>query len=135
MVEEIGIAKGTKVISESGPTKMIFISDGGLIANRVSFTNGKYSALPLGLDKVSNIIFGNREFLVNAVHYLCDDSGLIELRSRTMQMRLIDKVKWREQKLFWQLVNVLLPVFVILLFGILFWLMRRRRYAKQEPTR
>lgn len=135
MVQEFGITKGTPVISESSPTKMIFISDGGLIANKVSFINGKYTPLPLGYDKVSNITFGNKEFLVNAVHYLCDDSGLMQLRSRTMQMRLLDKVKLREQKQFWQFVNVLLPVLIILAGGILFWLIRRRRYARQQPVK
>jgi len=131
MVSEIGITAGTPVISESKTTKMIFISDGGLIANKVSYKNGKYIPLPLGYDKISNITFGNKEFLVNAVHYLCDDSGLMELRSRTMQMRLLDKVKLREQKLFWQLINVVLPVLIILVGGFIFWFLRRRRYAKQ----
>ena len=131
MVQEFGIAEGTPIISESKATKMIFISDGGLIANKVSYAGGKYVALPLGYDKVSNITFGNKEFLINAVHYLCDDSGLMELRSRTMQMRLLDKVKLREQKLFWQLINVVLPVFLILCGGLIFWLLRRRHYARQ----
>jgi ABC-2 type transport system permease protein len=135
MVQEFGIPKRVPVISESSPTKMIFISDGGLIANKVSFTNGKYTPLPLGYDKVSNITFGNKEFLVNAVHYLCDDSGLMELRSRTMQMRLLDKVKLREQKLFWQLVNVIFPVFIILAGGIIFWWLRRRHYARQQTVK
>ena len=130
MVQEFGIAEGTPIISESKETKMIFISDGGLIANKVSYTGSKYTPLPLGYDKVSNITFGNKEFLVNAVHYLCDDSGLMELRSRTVQMRLLDKVKLREQKLFWQLVNVVLPVFLILAGGLIFWLLRRRRYVR-----
>ena len=111
---------------------MIFISDGGLIANKLSYKDGKYAPLPLGYDKVSNITFGNKEFLVNAVHYLCDDSGLMELRSRTMQMRLLDKVKLREQKLFWQLFNVFLPVALILFGGIMFWFLRRRKYARQN---
>jgi ABC-2 type transport system permease protein len=131
MVQEFGIEKGTTIITESKSTKMIFISDGGLIANKVSFSGGKYTPSPLGYDKVSNITFGNKEFLVNAVHYLCDDSGLMELRSRTMQMRLLDKVKLREQKLFWQLINVILPVFLILFGGLIFWFLRRYRYARQ----
>lgn len=133
MVQEFGMAAGTPTIAESRITKMIFISDGGLIANKVSYSGGKYIPLPLGFDKVSNITFGNREFLVNAVHYLCDDSGLMELRSRTMQMRLLDKVKLREQKLFWQLINVVLPVFIILAGGIIFWWLRRRHYTRQQP--
>jgi len=133
MVQEFGIAQGTPIIPESKETKMIFISDGGLIANKLSYKDGKYAPLPLGYDKVSNITFGNKEFLVNAVHYLCDDSGLMELRSRTMQMRLLDKVKLREQKLFWQLINVVLPVVLILSGGIMFWFLRRRKYTRQHP--
>ncbi len=132
MVQELGIAKGTSIIAESKTTKMIFISDGGLIANKLSYKEGKYTPLSLGYDKVSNITFGNKEFLVNAVYYLCDDSGLMELRSRTMQMRLLDKVKLREQKLFWQLFNVVLPVFLILSGGLIFWFLRRRKYARQN---
>ena len=132
MLQEFGIAEGTPVIAESKDTKMIFISDGGLIANKLSYKDGKYIPLPLGYDKVSNITFGNKEFLVNAVYYLCDDSGLMELRSRTMQMRLLDKVKLREQKLFWQLFNVVLPVLLILLGGIIFWFLRRRKYSQQH---
>ena len=131
MISEFGIAAETQIIPESKATKMIFISDGGLIANKVSFTGGKYVPLALGFDKISNITFGNKEFLVNAVHYLCDDSGLMELRSRTMQMRLLDKVKLREEKSLWQLVNVLLPVMIILCGGFIFWLLRRRRYTRQ----
>jgi len=133
MVQEFGIAQGTPIISEVKAAKMIFISDGGLIANKLSYKDGKYIPLPLGYDKVSNITFGNKEFLVNAVHYLCDDSGLMELRSRTMQMRLLDKVKLREQKLFWQLFNVVLPVVLILSGGLTFWFLRRRKYARQHP--
>ena len=129
MVQEFGIAPETQVISEGKATKMIFLSDGGVIANKVNFLNGKYTPSPLGYDKVSNITFGNKEFLVNAVYYLCDDSGLMELRSRTMQMRLLDKVKLREQRIFWQLINVALPVFLILCGGFIFWLLRRKHYA------
>ena len=134
MIRELGIAPGATVIPESKQTKMIFISDGALIANKVSNTKGKFIPLPLGYDKNSNITFGNKEFLINAVHYLCDDSGLMELRSRSMQMRLLDKVKLREQKLFVQLINVLLPVLIILLGGVSFLFMRRRKNARYNQV-
>ena len=133
MIRGLGIAPEITPLSESRQTKMILISDGGMIANKVSYSGGKYLSLPLGYDKNSNITFGNKEFLVNAVHYLCDDSGLMDLRSRAMQMRLLDKVKLREQRAFWQLLNVLLPVGLILSGGLLFWFLRRRKYASQQP--
>jgi len=49
-----------------------------------------------------------------------------------MQMRLLDKVKWREEKLFWQLVNILLPVMIILMGGFIFWFIRRKKYARRD---
>ena len=134
MINELGIPVGTKMVTESKPSKMIFISDGALIANKVTFSGGKYIPLPLGYDKVTNITYGNKEFLVNSINYLCDDSGLMLLRSRTMQMRLLDKVKLREEKTFWQLVNVLLPVLISLSGGLAFSFMRRRRYSRKHPV-
>jgi ABC-2 type transport system permease protein len=129
MNTNLGIPLDYKFITESKPSKMIFVSDGALIANKVTFNAGQYLPLPLGYDKVSNITFGNKDFLVNSIYYLCDDSGLMELRSRAMQMRLLDKVRLRENKLTWQLVNVLSPVLLILCGGVLFLLLRRRRYS------
>ena len=133
MVNEFGIPQETAIIPDSKDTKMIIISDGGLIANKLSFVGGKDVPLPLGYDKFSNITFGNKEFLVNAVHYLCNDSGLMELRSRTMQMRLLDKVKLREQKFLWQMVNIALPVCLILCGGLVFWFVRRWHYERYKP--
>jgi ABC-2 type transport system permease protein len=135
LINELGIPTGTKLIAESKPAKMIFISDGALIANKVTYSSGKYSPLPLGYDKVSNVTYGNKEFLINALNYLCDDSGLMALRSRSMQMRLLDKVKMREGKTFWQLINVLLPVLVSLSGGLIFGFIRHRRFAKKTASR
>lgn len=131
MLPPLGI-RSSQMIEESRNTKMIFFSDGGLIANKVTFTNGKYLPLPLGLDKLSNMTFGNKELLVNAVHYLCDDSGLMQLRSRSMQMRLLDKVKIREQKSLWLVINLVVPGCLILCGGILFGWIRRRHYSKSR---
>ena len=119
MVEEFGLPAGTVIIPESKQTKMMFFSDGDLISS-----NNKMNRL--GYDPVSNITFGNKDYFINAVHYLCDDSGLMELRSRTMKLRLLDKVRLREEIVIWQIVNVIAPVLLILIGGILFWFFRRR---------
>ncbi len=125
MTAELGLSDGEKVITESKPTKMMFFSNGHLIANKVNYNNRNDPAQPLGFDPVSKIIFGNKDFFINAVHYLCDDSGLMNLRSRTMKMRLLDKVKLRDESVMWQLINVVLPVLLVIIGGLAFWFIRR----------
>ena len=116
------------VQTESKSAKMIVIGDGSIIANKVSTRNGQMQTLPLGYDSYSQTTFGNKEFLVNAVNYLCDDTGIMSLRSRVFKIRLLDKVKTSENKLFWQLLNILIPLAFIALFGLVFNLVRRKKY-------
>jgi ABC-2 type transport system permease protein len=127
LVRDFGLPAGKKVDSESKQTKMMFFSDGRLIANKVSRKISNNQSIPLGYDPVSNITFGNKDFFINAVHYLCDDSGLMELRSRTMKMRLLDKVRLREELVMWQLINVIVPVLLVLIGGTVFWFLRHIR--------
>ncbi|WP_423126612.1 gliding motility-associated ABC transporter substrate-binding protein GldG [Gaoshiqia sp. Z1-71] len=115
-------------LAESRPAKMIVLADGSLIANQVSRREGKIQTRPLGYDNYSQQTFGNKEFLVNAVNYLCDDAGIMSLRSRVFKIRLLDKVKVREEKLFWQLLNVILPLVLIAVFGLIFNFIRIRKY-------
>jgi ABC-2 type transport system permease protein len=127
MTGELGLGEGIKVISESKPTKMMFFSNGRLIANKVNRSSRNTPSLSLGFDPVSNIIFGNKDFFINAVSYLCDDSGLMDLRSRTMKLRLLDKVRLREETVRWQLVNVNLPMLLVIFGGIAFWFIRKMK--------
>jgi ABC-2 type transport system permease protein len=125
MTGELGLNEGIKVITESKPTKMMFFSNGHLIANKVNRRASNNNTQSLGFDPVSNIIFGNKDYFINAVHYLCDDSGLMDLRSRTVKMRLLDKVRLREELVVWQMVNVAVPVLLVIIGGMLFWIIRR----------
>ena len=127
MTEEFN-PSGLPVLSESSPAKMIVLADGNLIANQVSQRNGQTQTRPLGYDNYSRQTFGNKEFLVNAVNYLCDDTGIMSLRSRVFKLRLLDKVKLREEKRFWQLVNIGAPLLLISLLGFIFNYIRRRKY-------
>jgi ABC-2 type transport system permease protein len=111
----------------SKPTKMIVISDGDVIRNAIQASSGK--AYPLGFDKYTNQMYGNKNFILNCMNYLCDDSGIISVRSRELTLRLLDKEKVKEQKLKWQLLNTLLPIGVILLFGMIQFFLRKRKYA------
>lgn len=127
MTESLGVFN-SDLKTESENTKMIVIADGNIIANQFSMRTGKPEIKPLGYDMYSQQTFGNKEFLVNTINYLCDDSGLMALKSRVFQIRLLNKVKVNEQKRLWQFVNLLAPIGLVLLFGLLFNFIRIRRY-------
>lgn len=115
---------------ESVPTQMIVVSDGDIIKNQVQTYGGVKYPLPLGYDKYTTETFGNKDFLLNCIDYMCDDSGLMEVRSRELKLRLLDKTKITKQKLTVQVVNIGVPVFIVLLFGLIHGFIRRRRYTK-----
>ncbi len=129
MLEPLGISPG-KTIEESRPTKMAVIADGGIITNPADYSTNPPRTSEMGFDRVSGQTFGNREFLLNAVYYLNDETGIIHLRSQTQKLRLLDKVKLREEKPFWQWLNVLAPLLLTGIWGILYNLLRRRRFAR-----
>jgi len=129
MVENLGISTAS-VKTESKPTKMIVIADGGIIANRVNYSTQPPQIQELGFDRVSGQTFGNREFLLNMVYYLNDETGIMQLRNRTLKMRLLDKVRIREEKVYWQWLNVVAPLLTVVVLGFLYHFIRRRRFAR-----
>jgi len=116
--------------TESKQTKMIVFADGNLVANQFRLANGVPEYLPLGFDRVSKQTFANKELLINSVSYLCDDNGIMELRSKAYKIRLLDTVRVKEEKLQWQLFNVLLPLILISVFGGTYVFIRRRKYQR-----
>jgi ABC-2 type transport system permease protein len=113
---------------KSKPTRMIVVTDGDVAKNQFHYSQGY--PLPLGYDQWTRKTFGNKDFLLNAMNYLCDDSGLISVRSRELKMRMLDSAKLANQRLFWQLINVLLPILLILLLGITRYRIRKHNYAR-----
>jgi ABC-2 type transport system permease protein len=110
------------------PTKMVIVSDGDIIKNQFEISKGY--PLPLGYDQYTRKTFGNKDFILNVMNYLCDDSGLITVRSRELTMRSLDVTKANKQRLFWQLLNTLLPVFLILVFAVVKFQVRKRKYSR-----
>jgi ABC-2 type transport system permease protein len=129
MIENYGIAVND-FQHKSRPTKMVVIGDAGLIANKVNYAQQPPKIQELGYDRVSKQTFGNKEFLLNTIYYLNDETGIMQLRSRTVQLRLLDKVKLREDKSYWQWLNMAVPLVVVLLFGIVYNAIRRYRYSR-----
>ena len=109
----------------SKETKMVVISDGSIIKNQ--FQGNR--PLELGFDKWTNTFYGNKEFLLNTVNYLLDDNGLINIRSKDISVPFLDPVKVAENRFFWQWVNLLLPLSLISLFGLIFNYLRKKKYS------
>jgi len=110
-----------------GQSVMVVISDGDIIRNFVSSKGGNF---PTGYDRYSQITFANQKFLQNCVDYLIDDNGLIEIRARETQLRLLDQVKVKEGKSYWQWFNILLPLCFIVLLGLVNFVIRRKKYTR-----
>lgn len=108
-------------------SKMIVIADGDVIRNDIDYRSQK--KLPLGYDKYTNQTYGNKNFLMNCMNYLCDDSGLIGVRARELTLRLLDKKKLKNERLKWQIVNTGLPLLGLVLFGIFYNIRRKRKYS------
>ena len=116
-------------LEKSRPTKMIFVSDGDLIKNQI---NEKHYPLPLGYDRYTDKAYGNLNFLLNAVNYLCDDEDILQVRSKDFKMRLLDGNRVLREKTFWQVLNVAVPLAMVLLLGLVLLLVRRFRYHRKK---
>jgi ABC-2 type transport system permease protein len=106
-------------------TKMIVVSDGGIISNDIQ--HGQ--VVPLGFDLYMNQLFGNKNFILNCVNYLCDDSGLISVRAREIKLRLLDKKKIKNEELKWKIINTSVPILMIIFFGICRFYLRKKKYS------
>ncbi len=118
-------AAGQPFRTGSPENKMIVIADGDIALNAVTQNEGP---LPMGMNAYTKHQYANRDFIQNCIEYLVDESGILETRSKDFTLRLLDKKKLEEGKTKWQLINIVAPVLLILLFGLGFQWMRKKRY-------
>ncbi|HEX9980140.1 MAG TPA: gliding motility-associated ABC transporter substrate-binding protein GldG [Flavobacterium sp.] len=114
-------------LKQGKDNKMIVVSDGDIIRNQL---DKNYQPLELGYDKWTGNLYANKEFLMNCVNYLLDDNGLINIRSKEVNLPLLDKEKVYDNYTAAQMITVGLPIVILLLFGIVFTLLRRRKYGR-----
>jgi ABC-2 type transport system permease protein len=124
------IVSAPAFMGKSKNTKQIVVADGDIIRNETNGIASDSTTLPLGFDRYMNQQFGNRDFVLNSVLYLTDDAGWLGLRSRTLQLRLLNKSVVSEERLFWQCVNVGLPLLLLLAGGVGYGLYRKKKYTK-----
>ncbi|MEP0711795.1 MAG: gliding motility-associated ABC transporter substrate-binding protein GldG [Algoriphagus sp.] len=123
-----GFAKGD--FKESGNGKVVVIGDGEVFQAQTNLEDG--APLALGEDQFSQTTFANKIFLKNLAQYLADPDGIIASRTRTFQIRPLNKVKVSQEKTFWQTLNVLLPVLVLLMLGGIVWWIRKNTYSRKS---
>lgn len=116
----------TKVKETSKQTSMIVIADGDIVKNDVKKLAYDTMPMPLGYDRYTKETFGNKEFMLNAINYLCDDAGLLNIRSRELKIRLLNKERITSERTMWQVINIILPLLLLVIAGILIIVVRKR---------
>ena len=115
-----------KFVDHSPASKMIVIGDGDIIRNELRQDG---SAYPLGYYSVSRQTMANKDFILNSIQYLIDTSGILETRNKEVKLRLLNKIRVQNEKVIWQVINIILPIVLTILFGFAFNYFRKKKYA------
>lgn len=117
-----------QTISKSINTKMIVVSSSEIISNELEGQGEDTKVLPMGYDRVSQQLFGNRDFIINAVNWLTDDDGLMQLRAKKQKIHHLNKTEAFENRTKYAVINISIPIFIMLsIIGSVF-LYRKRKY-------
>jgi gliding-associated putative ABC transporter substrate-binding component GldG len=129
MVTNLTDDRNLKIRTGSKETRMIVIADADMIRNDVKRSGLNETPMPLGQDKYTGQIYGNRDFLINCLNWLVDKNGIMELRSRELKLRLLNNHIIKSQRLKWQIINIAGPIVIVILAGLLYSYLRKRNYA------
>ena len=117
---------GGSYAKQSPFTKILVCSDGDLVMNDIDKrTNNPF---PLGFDKFIQHQYGNQDFVINALNYMLDEKGILSARAKSMQLRPLNKLKVRDERLQWQIINIVLPLLVLALAGLGRYVYLQRKY-------
>ncbi len=119
-----------KVFNRSVSTRMVVVADGDVIRNDIEQHREGLMLVPLGYDRVTRQTHGNKDFIVNTMLYLTDDEGVMQLRNRRVDLRLLNRAVVESQRDMWLWINTLLPIVLLSIFGGVFFWNRKRKYVK-----
>lgn len=119
--------KDKSFLSKGKPNKMIVVADGDIARNQL---DKNMMPVELGYDQRSGNLYDNKDFIMNCINYLLDDTGLINIRSKDLDLPLLDKEKVYENYTKSQFITVGLPILILLVFGLVFTYVRKRKYSK-----
>jgi len=127
-------AKGTPYIGRNNvENKMIIVADADIALN--DFSPQQQQIFPMGLNKYTlgtnyEYQFANRDFILNCLEYMVNDVGIMETRNKDFVLRVLDTKKVGEQKLTWQIINIIVPLMLIILFGVIYQVIRKMKYSR-----
>jgi len=130
MKDSLAMGGGLFVPAASKSSKIILVADGDFVLNGVA----NNQPIPMGMNQFAygtqkEFPFANRDFLQNSMDYLIDRSGLMEAKGKDYTLRLLDPAKVEEQKLTWQIINIVAPILLVCLFAIVYQWRRKRKYT------
>ncbi len=114
---------------QDADSKIIVFSDGDMMKNELA-PDGK-QIFPIGFDRYMGKKFANKDLIDNALNYLCDENGLMNVRLKEVKLRPLDKQKIQDERQKWQIINVVMPVLLVIIFGVLKYNYRKRKYEKK----
>jgi gliding-associated putative ABC transporter substrate-binding component GldG len=110
-------------------TKQLILTDVDFFQNLVNSRTNETEEI--GFNKWEIKYYkGNKDFILNAIEYMLDEKGVLSARSKELKLRLLDAVKTKKERKYWQFINVVLPVILIALGGLIYFYWRKRKYAK-----
>ncbi|MDF7818948.1 gliding motility-associated ABC transporter substrate-binding protein GldG [Runella sp. MFBS21] len=115
-------------VGQSKPSKIIVVSDGDMIVNDIDYTRN--APLSMGYDRLTRYTYANKDFVMYAIDYLVDPKGLITARNKQVMLRPLDKIRLKEERTQWQLINLIAPLALVGLLGLGFQWWRKNQFAK-----
>jgi ABC-2 type transport system permease protein len=109
------------------PGKVIVVGDADIVLNQVSETIGP---LPMGVNKYTRIQYANKDFFLNCTEYLANKKNILDARAKDYSSLLLDVKKVNDQRSFWQIINIVLPVLFVSLFAFAYQWWRKRKYTR-----
>ena len=80
------------------------------------------------------LFFGNQEFFQNLVDYMMGDNSVLDIRSRQIDIKEIDKEKIKLYAGFYKVLNMIVPIAIILLLSFVWNILRKKKYLKRNTT-
>ncbi|MEM9300445.1 MAG: gliding motility-associated ABC transporter substrate-binding protein GldG, partial [Bacteroidota bacterium] len=113
---------------ESGNGKILVVSDGDFIRNEINPRSGLPQSLGF-YPFAQESLFANEDFMLNALSYMLDDEGIITARNKEIKIRPLNKVKIAREKLQWQIINLVSPIVLVILYGLVRFYLRKKKYT------